>query len=339
MSRHIVEGVPPLKYEDISINPMSPLEEDKGSVDRAPVKDYTVSADTRIRSLVESFAESGGFMASYLAEGCRILREMVGDRECLRWLSFVGSITATGLRGVLARIVRSGIFRYIVTTCGTIDHDIARSLNSYYRGAFELDDSELRSIGIHRVGSVVVPEKNYGLAIERFMLNLLDELYNKGVREIGSIELTREIGRRLTEGSILRAAADAGVDVVVPGVMDGAAGTQLWIFHTTHRDFHLNLFRDYDHLSETLFKRVRRGGLIIGGGISKHHLLWLNQFGGGLDYAVYVTTGNEWDGSLTGAPLREAISWGKLKTSARKVTIYGDATIILPILAASILED
>jgi deoxyhypusine synthase len=302
-----------------------------------PVKDYTLSADTTISNLVEHFAASGGFMASYLAEGCRILREMVSDRECVRWLSFVGSLTATGLRGVLASIIRRGIFKYVVTTCGTIDHDIARSLGNYYKGAFELDDGELREHGLHRVGSVIVPEENYGLAIERFMLGLLNELYDKGVREIGTIELAREIGRRLPEGSILRAAAEANVDVVVPGIMDGAAGTQLWMFHTTHRDFRLNLFRDYDRLSDNLFKEVRRGGLIIGGGISKHHLLWLNQFGGGLDYAVYVTTGNEWDGSLTGAPLKEAISWGKLKTHARKVTIYGDATLILPLLASVLL--
>ncbi len=303
-----------------------------------PVKDYTLSADTTIGDLVGYFAASGGFMASYLAEGFRILREMASDRGCVRWLSFVGSLTATGLRGVLASIIRRGIFSYVVTTCGTIDHDIARSLNNYYKGSFELDDGELRGYGLHRVGSVIVPEENYGLAIERFMLSLLSELYDNGVREIGTIELAREIGRRLPEGSILRAAAEANVDVIVPGIMDGAAGTQLWIFHTTHRDFRLNLFRDYDRLSGSLFKEVRRGGLIIGGGISKHHLLWLNQFGGGLDYAVYVTTGNEWDGSLTGAPLREAISWGKLKTSARKVTIYGDATVILPLLASALLS-
>lgn len=310
---------------------------DVGFRGEEPVRDYTLSADTTIRNLVEYFKESGGFMASYLAEGCKILTEMVSDRQCLRWLSFVGSLTATGLRGVLASIIGRGVFNYVVTTCGTIDHDIARSLNSYYKGAFELDDRELHEHGLHRVGSVVVPEENYGQTIERFMLGMLGELYENGVREIGTIELCREIGRRLPEGSILRAAADAGVDVIVPGIMDGAAGTQLWVFHTTHRDFRLNLFRDYDRLSENLFKEVRRGGLIIGGGISKHHLLWLNQFGGGLDYAVYVTTGNEWDGSLTGAPLREAISWGKLKANARKVTIYGDATVILPLLASVLL--
>ncbi|MCS7146271.1 MAG: deoxyhypusine synthase [Nitrososphaerota archaeon] len=302
----------------------------------SPVRDYSIKPNTTLNELVKRFEESGGFTAAHIADGWRVLKEMVNDSGCLRWLSFVGSITATGLRGVLADVISRGFFKYVVTTCGAIDHDIARSLDYYYRGVFELDDSRLRESGLHRVGSVVMPEENYGFAIERFMAGLLGELYKEGVREIGSIELCREIGKRLPRGSVLRAAADANVDVIVPGIMDGAAGTNLWIFHTTHRDFRLNLFKDYDRLSEVLFKTTRRGALIIGGGISKHHLLWLNQFGGGLDYAVYVTTGVEWDGSLTGAPLREAISWGKLKPSAKKVTIYGDATVILPLLASAL---
>ncbi|MEM0445119.1 MAG: deoxyhypusine synthase [Nitrososphaerota archaeon] len=301
---------------------------------RPVIKDYSVGKSMTLEELVSKYGGSGGFMSAYLAQGVEILERMISDRECVRWLSFVGSLVATGLRGVLADIVRTGIFKYVVTTCGALDHDIARSFNHYYVGAFEEDDSRLAEEGLHRVGSVVIPEENYGLAVERFMLGLLDELYGNGVRELGTIELSRQMGVRLPEGSILRAAADAEVNIVVPGIMDGAVGTQLWIYHTTHRDFRLNLFRDYELLSDIMFKDMRRGGLIIGGGISKHHLLWLNHFAGGLNYAIYITTGNEWDGSLTGAPLREAISWRKLRKDANKITIYGDATVMLPILAS-----
>lgn len=77
---------------------------------------------------------------------------------------------------------------------------------------------------------------------------------------------------------------------------------------------------------------------MIGGGISKHHTIWWNQFRGGLDYAVYLTTANEFDGSLSGAQTREAISWGKLRTDARHVTVEGDATITLPLIVAAALH-
>ena len=75
---------------------------------------------------------------------------------------------------------------------------------------------------------------------------------------------------------------------------------------------------------------------MIGGGISKHHVIWWNQFRNGLDYAVQVTTAPEWDGSLSGARVREAVSWGKVKPEARRVTVEGDATVLLPLLAGAL---
>src|SRR5438034_1125525 len=86
-----------------------------------------------------------------------------------------------------------------------------------------------------------------------------------------------------------------------------------------------------------VFGAKESGALMIGGGVSKHHTIWWNQFRGGLDHAVYITTAPEWDGSLSGARLREGISWGKVKETAKQVTIEGDATAILPIMIAAAL--
>ena len=67
--------------------------------------------------------------------------------------------------------------------------------------------------------------------------------------------------------------------------------------------------------AQIVFDAKKTGALIIGGGISKHHVIWWSQFTNGLDYAVYITTAQEFDGSLSGAKTREAISWGKIKKS------------------------
>ena len=53
--------------------------------------------------------------------------------------------------------------------------------------------------------------------------------------------------------------------------------------------------------------------------------------------AVYITTAPEWDGSLSGARVREGISWGKVKETAKQVTIEGDASAILPMMIAAAL--
>ena len=304
-----------------------------------PVKDIKLWPGMKVSDLLDQLEDSGGFAAKYLGAATRILKTMLKDRECVRFLSFVAAPIATGLRGVLAEAVKRGLFDVIVTTCGSLDHDIARALSNYYNGDFWMDDVKLKEEGFHRLGSVLVPLESYGPAIERFMQDLLEEAYGEGVRELGSYEVADLIGRRLQdENSVFRWASARGIKVFIPGIMDGAVGTQLWLFQQKHRDFKLNLFRDAEKLAEIVFRAKRTGALMIGGGISKHHTLWWNQFKDGLDYAIYVPTACEYDGSLSGARVAEAVSWMKVKPDAMKVTVYGDATIIVPLLIASALE-
>jgi len=304
-----------------------------------PVKDIKLWPRMRVSELLDQFEESGGFGARYLGMASRILLEMLRDEECFRFLSFVAAPIATGFRGVVAEAVKRKLFHAIITTCGALDHDIARSLSEYYNGNFRLDDGELRRDGYHRLGSVVIPLESYGPTIEKFVQECLEEAYSSGVREVGSYEISRILGEKLEdENSILYLAARNGVEIFVPGIMDGAVGTQLWLFQQRKRDFKLNLFRDSERLSEIVFKAKRTGAIMIGGGISKHHTLWWNQFKDGLDYAIYITTACEYDGSLSGALVSEAVSWGKVKLEAKKVTVHGDATIVFPILLASVLD-
>ena len=96
--------------------------------------------------------------------------------------------------------------------------------------------------------------------------------------------------------------------------------------------------KDQKELSDIAFENRTTGALMVGGGISKHHTIWWNQFKGGLEYAVYITTATQYDGSLSGARLKEAVSWGKVKEEAKYVTVDGDATIILPLILASIYQ-
>jgi deoxyhypusine synthase len=76
------------------------------------------------------------------------------------------------------------------------------------------------------------------------------------------------------------------------------------------------------------------GMIILGGGVVKHHICNANLMRNGADYAVYVNTGMEFDGSDAGASPDEAVSWGKIKANAKSVKIHADATIIFPLLVA-----
>ncbi len=292
--------------------------------------------------MLRAFDLAGGFTAKGLAQAYDILEGMAEDREGTVFLSFPADIVATGTRGVLAELVRRKLVDVVITTCGTLDHDLARSWKPYYEGDWLLDDRALARKHIYRLGNVVIPQDNYGGVVERRMRATLDRLWKSGSRKLSTKELVwaigEDLGARRGAGSICRAAYEAKVPVYVPGPTDGAVGSQLWLYWQDHRELGFDLFRDEQELSDVVFEAKRSHALILGGGISKHHVIWWNQFRGGLDSAVYITTAVEWDGSLSGARLREAVSWGKLKPNARQVTVEGDVTVLLPLLAGALFE-
>ena len=155
---------------------------------------------------------------------------------------------------------------------------------------------------------------------------------------MSTADICKMIGKHLGENSFLYWAYKNNVPVIVPGIVDGAVGSQIWLFSQKHNDFKLNLIADSNLLSGLIFKAEKSGAFMIGGGISKHHTLWWNQYRDGLDYALYITTAQEFDGSLSGALIREAISWGKVTQNAKQATIHAEATTILPFLYSALLS-
>lgn len=303
-----------------------------------PVKDVEINSDTPIEKIFEFLSTSGGFEAVNLSVGLEILSEMIQDKKCVKFISFVGAIISTGLRGVIKDMIKNKWFNVAITTCGALDHDIARHYSQYKEGSFTMNDGELADQNIHRLGNVLVPMESYGPLIEKKLQEFLEEEYQKGIKEMSSVDICKMIGRHLGEDSFLYWAFKNNVDVVVPGIMDGAVGSQIWMFSQKHRDFKLNLLEDANMLSGIIFKAEKSGALMIGGGISKHHTLWWNQYREGLDYAFYITTAQEFDGSLSGALVREAISWGKVTQKARETTLHAEVTTILPFIYAALLS-
>ena len=305
------------------------------------VEDIRIDDAPGLDTFVRRLDAAGGFSAKGVAEGVDLLARILADREMTTFLSFPADIVATGTRGVLATLVREGYIDAIVTTCGTLDHDLARSFRPYYHGAWDLDDAQLHRRHLYRLGNLVIPEANYGTIIERRMQALLRRLWAEGVRSLSTRALSEAIGADIpatARTSILRSAFEHHVPVFVPGITDGAVGSQVWLFWQDHRGLSFDLLSDEQALSDLVYGAKRAGAIMLGGGISKHHTIWWNQFRDGLDAALYVTTAVEWDGSLSGARTREAISWGKLKASARHVTVEGDVTVLFPLMVGAALE-
>lgn len=292
--------------------------------------------------LIKELYDAGGFSAKKVAEGVDILERMIREKECVKFLSFPACIISTGTRGVIKELVKRKLVDVIITTTGTLDHDLARVWKDYYHGSFMADDTKLHQQGINRLGNIFIPLECYGTILEKKIQPVLGELYTDR-QKWSTKDLIWEFGKRLEKekngrDSILYWAWKNKIPMYVPGITDGAFGAQLWMYYQEHRNFTIDLFKDEQDLSDIVFDAKKTGALVIGGGISKHHVIWWNQFCNGLSHVVYLTTAVEYDGSLSGAQTREAISWGKIAEKADNVTIEGDATVLLPLMISALLE-
>src|SRR5208283_5218479 len=150
-----------------------------------PVKDISIKEDSSVNAILTQMGSSGGFQAKNLAYALDILETMCREApDCTRFLSFPAAIISTGNRGVIKELVRRKLFDVVITTCGTLDHDIARAYKPYLSGGeFTMDDVVLEKKGIHRLGNVLVPQENYGPLIEEKVQKVLANMYHNGEKE------------------------------------------------------------------------------------------------------------------------------------------------------------
>jgi deoxyhypusine synthase len=306
------------------------------------VNDIKLKKKITVNELITQFYKSGGFTAKKVANGLNIIEKMVEEKNCVKFLSFPACICSTGTRGIIKDLLKYKLIDVIITTTGTLDHDLARIWGNYYHGNFNVNDADLHKKGINRLGNIFIPNKCYGEILEEKIIPIINDLYK--IKKIWSTrDLIWEFGKNLNKEknckeSIIYWSWKNKIPIVIPGITDGAFGSHLWIFYQDHKDFMIDILADEQYLSDIIFKAEKSGAIIIGGGISKHHTIWWNQFKDGLDYAVYISTASEFDGSLSGAKTREAISWGKINEKANTETINGDATVFFPLIISGLFD-
>ncbi len=297
------------------------------------VRDYRIEGGETAFSLSAKMGGSG-FQATHIAEAARVIGEMKSQGARV-FLSFTANMMASGMRGLLTQLVEEGYADAVVTTGGSLDHDIIRSYKPYLLGSFEEDDVGLHKRGVNRIGNILVPTQRY-VMLEKKVTAIFKEMGGKKTAHSPS-EFAQAAGSALPEGSFLRACHDRKVPVFCPGVIDAALGMHLLFYRQRRRDFTIDPTLDLQRLADIVYDARKTGGIILGGGISKHHTIGVNLLRGGLDYAIYLTTAQEYDGSLSGARAREAKSWGKIREKGRTATVYGDVSVTLPLVMSAVL--
>ncbi|MEM0437784.1 MAG: deoxyhypusine synthase family protein [Candidatus Micrarchaeia archaeon] len=275
-----------------------------------------------------------GIQASNLSLADEILWEMVRDKHNTMFFAFTSNVASSGMREIAAQFIRDARPKVIITTAGAIEEDIMKSLGGFYLGSFYVNDSELREQGINRIGNIFVPSERYE-QLEAYVKPVLKHLDNG--TPVSVSQLITGLSRPIKdEGSFLKAARDSGARVFCPAITDGALGMQLYFYRQQHRNFVLDQLADMNELAQITLNAERTGALIIGGGVAKHYTIGVNLMREGLDRAIYISTAQEHDASLSGAYPREAVSWGKIKSSSRHVLVNDEASISFPLLALSL---
>ncbi len=291
------------------------------------VRDFSAPKD--VSSLLEAYC-AAGFQATHLADAVELMREMKQDKKRTVFLAFTANLVASGLRGVLADVIRMGFVDAVVTSGGSIDHDLIKSAHAYQLGSFDANDVALHQKDTNRIGNILVPNDRY-VWLEKTVRPVFEKCLSEK-KVWGARELIQKLSAIATdEHSFLKACLEKKVPVFSPAFIDSALGLQLFFFKQDHPDFVLDATADLKEMANLVLPAEKTSAIILGGGSSKHFTIGSNLLRGGLDSAVYFTTAQEYDGSLSGARPKEAVSWGKVKEKATHVTVYGDATINFPL--------
>lgn len=273
--------------------------------------------------------ECSGFQASHLSRAVEIIKKMKKEKATV-FFAFTANMMASGLRGLFTELARKKFIDVVITTGGSIDHDLIRSYSDYNLGDFNLDDKELHEKGINRIGNILVPNKCYEILEEK--MKPIFEKFSREQKIVSPSELIQEIGNSIqNKNSFLHWCSRNKIPVFSPGITDSSIGLQTYFFKQSHQ-FMIDVTGDMKTLANLALNAEKTGAIILGGGISKHHTIGVNILRGGLDYAVYVSTAPEYDGSLSGAKTKEAVSWGKLKEESNSITVNGDASLVFPLI-------
>jgi deoxyhypusine synthase len=302
-------------------------------LDTPNVRGPDFRGEVDVHDLLDSYATTG-FQATQLAEAIEITKQMREDDATI-YLTLTSNIISSGLRETVASLVREGHVDVIITTAGSLTEDVIKTAKPFKMGEWDADEERLREQGINRLGNIYVPSDRY-VWLEEYLYDFFDDFFaEESVRT--PTAFARELGETLDdEDSVLKQAADNDVPVYCPALTDAEVGNFLYYYRRGNdMDVGIEILDDYDSLIENGLLADTTGLIAVGGGVPKHHAIMTNLFRGGADYAVYISTGMEGDGSLSGAPPDEAVSWGKIKEEGTNYTqVEAEATLVFPLLVA-----
>ncbi|KAI0711074.1 Deoxyhypusine synthase [Cerioporus squamosus] len=332
-----------------------------------PVPDFAVSVEgpnfdeeMSLQKLLASYTRIG-FQANSLGKAIEIVNKMrkwrlsdepVAEDEseeyrspevraqtkCNVFLGYTSNLISSGLREIILYLVKHKHVSAIVTTAGGIEEDFIKCLGKTYLADFNMDGADLRKRGMNRIGNLIVPNDNY-CKFEDWLTPILDAMLAEQ-KETGQVwtpsSFIRRLGKEINnEESVYYWAYKNDIPVFCPALTDGSLGDMIYFHSFRNPGLVVDIVQDIRNINELSRKSKKAGMIILGGGVCKHQIANAMLIRNGADYSVYINTGQEFDGSDSGARPDEAVSWGKIRAGSESVKVFADATLVFPLLVAA----
>lgn len=297
------------------------------------VKHIKIRKDMKVSELVDSM-ENAGFGAGKIAEASQIMKKMFDDKNCRIFFGVAGAMVPAGMKEIILDMLdRVNVF---VVTGANLTHDLIESLGeSHYLGISD-DDKELNKKNIDRI---------YNVFMKNSVYEKLEDFFEKNFDALKECRTIRDflwkLGELSPKGSILKKCFDKKIQVFCPGISDSGIGLMMWgRIAEKNEKTNIDVFSDMNDIIDESWTAEKTGVIYIGGGLPKNFIQQALQFSKGADYGIQITTDRMEPGGSSGAPLKEGVSWGKMKSTSQEgkdfVDVFCDATIALPLIYASV---
>ncbi|KAF1776011.1 DHS-like NAD/FAD-binding domain [Phytophthora cactorum] len=287
----------------------------------AHVRGYDFNEGVNYEKLLQSYVTMG-YQGTNLGEAIEEIKRMRPEfRKTVKtkiFLGYTSNLISSGLRETLRFLAQHKMVDVIVSSAGGIEEDFIKCLAPTYIGDFSLKGENLRRRGINRIG------------------NLLVLMTTTARHSLVPSTMIHRFGKEINnEDSVYYWCYKNNIPVFCPSLTDGSIGDMIYFHSYRNEGLVVDIASDIRRMNDhTIRAPGKTGAIILGGGMVKHHILNANLMRNGADYAVFVNTGQEFDGSDAGARPDEAVSWGKLRLGSKPVKIYADATLVFPLIVA-----
>jgi deoxyhypusine synthase len=280
--------------------------------------------------------------------------------------AMAGAMSSAQLGITLAPAIRAGLVHGLSVTGANLEESLFRLVAHHhykdfpeYRYFTKDDDTRILNDRMRRVTDTSIPEDEAFRAVEKYLVPMWKEASASGERRFWHeyfYELVQMIEPALCQGDPdacwLLAAARAQLPMVVPGYEDSTFGN-IFAAHVKLDECSAAIAKSGIEAMASFYDSYQQ--LSSGAGVG------FFQIGGGIagDFPICVVPSVKYDlerpvkpwayfcqisdsttsyGSYSGATPNEKITWDKLTAETPMFVIESDATIVVPLMLAALLE-